>query len=108
MDFIIARDYVRLKIAQPLAEPLGVVPAGVIGSVITVGPTGALVRWHGKYPPIPVSLGNLERASVLDLMPLWVRRVGRAFARGLVATVAFAGGAVVGALADRLARRLLP
>jgi hypothetical protein len=85
-----------------------VVPAGVIGWVINVGPTGALVRWHGKYPPIAVNLSNLERASLLDLLPLWVHRVGRAFGRGLVATVSFAGGAVVGALADRLARHLLP
>lgn len=108
MDFIISRDYVRLRMAQPLAEPLGTVPAGVIGWVITVGPTGALVHWHGKYPPIPVSLSNLEPASLLDLLPLWVHRVGRAFGRGIVATGSFAGGAVIGVLADRLARHLLP
>jgi hypothetical protein len=72
MPLILARDRVRLRSPQPLAdgpggEPGGLVPAGVIGEVINVGPTGALVRWRGKYPPIQVNLRDqgVEAAAAL-------------------------------------------
>jgi hypothetical protein len=99
MRLILARDRVNLRTPQPLAErpggePGGLIPAGVIGEVITVGPTGALVRWSGKYPPISVNLRDLVHAPLFDLLPVAMQQLGRwvghrlYVALGLMATVA--------------------
>src|SRR5229473_6482230 len=102
LRLILARDHVRLLTLQVLAAPVHAVPAGAIGRVIKVGPTGALVDFRPKYPPIPVNLTDLERASVVDLLPRGLQRLGRAFGRWMIAGPSLAGAAIIGALAGRL------
>jgi hypothetical protein len=106
VQLIIARDLVRLRNLQVLAEPLPAVPAGVVGRVIKVGPTGALVDFRPKHAPISVNFADLERASVLDLLPIGAQRVGRAFGRWLIAGPSLAGAALIGALVGRFVSHL--
>jgi hypothetical protein len=108
LRLILARDLVRLRTPQVLVDPLPLVPAGAIGRVIKIGPAFvALVDFRPKYGPIDVKLDDLERATVFDLLPLGVRRVGRAFGNWLIGGPAIAGAALIGALAGRAVSHLL-
>jgi hypothetical protein len=86
------------------------VPAGVVGEVVKVGPTGALVRVSG-YPPINVGLQDLEHATFFDLFPERGRRLGgwlrRRVAAGIGIATAAAIGAAVGTVITLEVRRLL-
>lgn len=87
---------------QTLAEPLGVIPAGAVGQVLTVGPTGALVRFQGKYPATPINLRDLERASYIDLLPVAARPVTRRLGGWLGAGLGVALVAVITLLVERI------
>jgi len=72
-----------------------------VGQVLTIGPTGALVRFR-KYPATTVNFRDLERASFVDLLPLRaqivVRRIGGWVATGIGAAALAAIGFLVGRL----------
>ena len=61
-EVILTRDWVRLRMPQTLVG-FDVVPIGAVGQVVKVGPTGALVRFRGKYPPTSVNLTNIEEGQ---------------------------------------------
>jgi hypothetical protein len=72
-----------------LAGPFAAVPAGAVGQVLTIGPTGALVRFR-KYPATPVNFRDLERASFVDLLPFAAQPVARLFGGWLVRALGIA------------------
>lgn len=93
------RDWVKLRSPKTLAEPLGVVPDGSVGQVLTVRPTGALVRFRSKYPSTRV---DLDRASLIDLLPASAQHVARVFVGWVAAALPVAVVAAIGLLVDRL------
>lgn len=99
-ELILTRDWVRLRTLQVLAEPLPVVPAGSVGQVLTIGPTGALVRFR-KYPATTVNFRDLERASFVDLLPIAARPLVRAVGGWVVAAL---GVAITAAITLLIAR----
>ena len=107
MGLLLARDRVKLLRKQTLAEPLGVIPAGVIGEVVTVGPTGALVRFRGKYPPTPVNLSDLEHAGLVDLLPTTAQGLLAVLQKRAAAGVAIAAAAAIVGLVGWALRRFL-
>lgn len=99
-ELILTRDWVKLRTLQVLAEPLPVVPAGAVGQVLTIGPTGALVRFR-KYPATSVNFRDLERASFVDLLPIGAQPVARLFGGWLVRALGIAITAVITLLVAR-------
>ena len=85
-----------------LADPLPPVPAGAIGQVLTIGPTGAMVRFR-KYPATTVNFRDLERASLVDLLPIGAQSLARAFGGWVVAAL---GVAITAAITLLVARAL--
>lgn len=103
-DLILTRDWVRLRSPQVLAQPLPVVPVGAIGQVLTIGPTGALVRFR-KYPATSVNFRDLERASFVDLLPIAAQPLARAFGGWVMAALGVAFVAAITAAITLLVER---
>jgi hypothetical protein len=73
-----------------------------VGQVLTVGPTGAVLRFRGKYPSTRVNLRDLDRASLIDLLPASAQPVARVFVGWVAAALSVAVVATIGLLVDRL------
>jgi hypothetical protein len=73
-----------------------------VGQVLTIGPTGALVRFR-KYPATAVNFEDLERASFVDLLPIAAQPLARAVGGWVVAAL---GVAITAAITLLVARAL--
>jgi hypothetical protein len=74
--------------------------------VLTIGPTGALVRFR-KYPATTVNFRDLERASFVDLLPVVAQPFARAFGGRVVALLGVAVVAAVTAVVTLLVARAI-
>ena len=93
-EVFLTRDWVRLRMPQTLVG-FGVVPTGAVGQIVKVGPTGALVRFRGKYPPTDVNLTYIDRASFVDLLPIAAQPAARLFGGRVAPALGIAITAVI-------------